>query len=317
MSYAQRLASAEEIAKYNFLAALGPLRKYLEDDAVYNVNINEDGRIFVEHAQIGTFEALETMSLPDREALIGNLANREQRSIDRLNSRLQCDMPYFNVRCQAFAPPISTWSLMLRKHAVRVFTLCDYVEKSQMTTAQRWQVEQAVSRHENIFVVGGMNSGKSTALNAVLHECARRYPSDRLLVVQDRKELQPTHRNVVYLMTVKEQAYHEGGTVHRWEYSWLHALEDMLRTSSDAYVFGELREYKSAVGLVMAANTGASGIMATMHANSAEEAPERLEDMLAAAGVSVPTRMAKRLLNTVIEMGFVEGKRVVKKVLNY
>jgi type IV secretion system protein VirB11 len=299
--YAERLAEAEEIARFNFLAALGPLRHYLDDPFVYNVNANEDGAIFVEHAQLGKFEALETMPIADREALIGHLANREQRAIDRLHSRLQCDMPYYDVRCQAFCPPVANWTLIARKHAVRIFSLDDYVNAEQMTPAQRDALVAAIARRDNIFVVGAQNSGKTTFLNAVLLEAARVRPHARLVVIQDRRELKPSHRDVVFIMTLKEQAHHESnGTITRYDYSWLTALEDMLRTTADMYAWGEVREVQSAVGLVMAANTGAEGIMATLHCNSIEEAPERLEDMLLAAHALPARRRIARLMQTIV-----------------
>ena len=318
-AYAERLAEAKEIARFNFMAALGPLRRYLDDVAVYNVNANEDGSIFVEHAQLGKFEAVETMSLAEREALIGNLANREQRAIDRLHSRLQCDVPYYAARCQAFAPPVSRWSLMLRKHAVRVFSLDDYVAAGQMTPAQQAAIVAAIERRDNVFVVGRMNSGKTTFLNAVLKEVHRLRPNTRLVVAQDRAELQPSHRDVVYIMTLKEQAHHESnGAVTRFEYSWLTALEDMLRTSADVYAFGEIREVQSAVGLVMAANTGTEGIMTTLHANSVADAAARLEDMLLAAGALPSRRRIARLMQTVVVMGLDDdGRRYVAGVQRY
>jgi hypothetical protein len=112
-------AAAAAISRANFDALLGPLKQYLDDPLVRNVNVNggDRGRVFVEHATHGKFEAPETMERSQREALIGNLANRSSRAVDTLHSRLSCDLPYYRVRVQAFCPPVSDWPLMLRIHA--------------------------------------------------------------------------------------------------------------------------------------------------------------------------------------------------------
>jgi len=125
--YAIQLAETEIISRENFDAALGPLRQYLANPAVQDVNVNPDGRIWVSTGE-RKIEAPEQMRSEARQTLIGMLANRQHRSVDRLHSRLAGDMPYYGVRFQCFGPPIAEWALCLRCHAPTVRPLADLGE---------------------------------------------------------------------------------------------------------------------------------------------------------------------------------------------
>jgi Flp pilus assembly CpaF family ATPase len=116
-----REREVEERARARFLALLGPLRRYLDEPDVTNVNVNGDGAIFVE--RFGSIEQRvpETMPRGRRQALIRFLASFADRAIDGLHPKLASDMPWFDVRCQAFWPPVSDWPLALRRHAARIF----------------------------------------------------------------------------------------------------------------------------------------------------------------------------------------------------
>ena len=274
---------------------------------------------FVEHAARGKFMAPETMPTASREALIGNMANREQRAVDRWHSRLACDMPYFDVRVQAFCPPVANWPLMLRKHAARVYTFKDYEKSGQLTPAAtgnftgsiaaspspsiRAALSAAIELQDNIIIAGRPNAGKTTFLNACLHEAARVRPLARLVVVQDRKELKASHRDCLYLMARVEQVHHEvNGTISRYEYDFSDVLEDALRTGFDMLAWGELRDARSACGLLMALNTGVRGLATTLHADSAVDALSRLEDLLRVANALPSRRMIARFVNTIVFM---------------
>ncbi len=121
--YAVRLAQTEIISRVNFDAALGPLKALLDDRTVQDVNVNPDGRIWVSRGERGKSEAPVRMSSENRQTLIGMLANRQHRAVDRLHSRLAGDLPYYDVRFQCFGPPIAEWALCLRCHATTVRSL--------------------------------------------------------------------------------------------------------------------------------------------------------------------------------------------------
>jgi type IV secretion system protein VirB11 len=321
--YAELQATAAAISRTNFDALLGPLRQYLDDPRTYNVNVNPDGAIFVEHAERGKFRAPETMDRAAREALIGNLANRNGKAVDALHARLDCDLPYYRVRVQAFAPPVADWPLMLRAHARRVYALeehhlhrVSYASSAALepTRDALAAVRAAIRRRDNILVSGRPGAGKTTYLNALLREAAIARPHERLVLIEDRPELQPSHADALSLLARVEQAAPDG---RRYTYSFPDALADALRTDFDALVWGELRTGESAQGLLLAANTGVRGIMATIHADSAADTLQRVEDLVRLAGAPAIRRTIARFVQLVVhlEMAPDRSERYVSEVV--
>ncbi len=323
--YAHLQAAAAEISRANFDALLGPLRTYLDDPLTYNANVNADGRIFIEHAECGKFCAPETMERAAREALVGNLANRNGKSVDALHARLDCDLPYYRVRVQAFAPPVADWALMLRAHARRSRRLKERWAGLPQATGepeapfecgrdQLAAVDAALCRRDNILISGRPGAGKTTFLNDLLLEAAIVRPAERLVVIEDRPELHPAHADALSLLARVEQAAPDG---RRYTYTFPAALADALRTDFDALVWGELRDGESAQGLLLAANTGVRGVMATVHADSAADTLQRVEDLVRLAGAPAIRRTIARFVQLVVhlEMTPDRSQRYVSQVV--
>jgi type IV secretion system protein VirB11 len=125
----------------------------------------------------------------------------------------------------------------------------------------------AVLAHENVLVFGGTSTGKTSLLNAALAAAAAERPDERVLILEDTFELQPSHRDVVAMRT--EERLGVG----------LHELvKASLRMEPDRIVVGEVRGGE-ALDLVDAWSTGHAGGLASLHATSARGALERLEHL--------------------------------------
>lgn len=310
----------DELDRARFFAFLGPLRNYLDKEFVTNVTANEDGRIFIEEFGRGKYLAPERMSLRERSALIAYLANSEHgRAMDHLHSRLQCDLPLYGCRVQAFCPPINHWSLIIRVHAKHVYSMERYVEKGEMSDRHAEFLTRAIEDELNIGVAGSVNSGKTTLLNALLHKKSQLHPSARGVIVQDRRELRyDDFEDVLPLMARVEQAHHESnGSVVRFTYEFSDALEDALRSNGDFLVWGEVRDGYSALGLTMALNTGTRGLMMTTHANSCLDTLFRIEDLLRLNGKTPIRRMIARVVDVLVfmERDRTNGRRRVSEVV--
>jgi type IV secretion system protein VirB11 len=301
---------AAEDSRARFLKLLGPLRQYLEDrkagePAVFNANVNggDEGAIFVETAD-GKFEAPETMSRADRQALITNIATKCETAINSWQARLPADMPHgFDVRIQAFCPPADDWTISCRVNAEIIFPLDKYIEIGWLTANRRAAIRKGIARGGMIGVVGRRGSGKTTFLNGLLHEAALVRPKARLVVIQDRKEVKPSHRDRISIMAGIEQARYEGGRRHTYTYEYEDALKDGLRTDFDMIAFNELRDGRSARTLLNALNTGGGGCFGTWHANTAIDGLYRLEELLGLNGEVPPRRMIARVVDMIVVMG--------------
>ncbi len=301
------LASDEvlDLDRARFFALLGPIKTYLDRDLVTNVTVNEDGRIFVEEFGLGKYLADTQMAEKARAALICYLANVEfGRAMDHLHSRLQCDLPVYGCRVQAFCPPINRWSLVIRVHAKHVIPLETYVERGELSRSHARFLADCIGDEMNIGVAGAVNSGKTTFLNALLHKKAELHPTARGVVVQDRREVRyDDFEDVMPLMARVDQAHHESnGAVMRYTYEFSDALEDALRSNGDFLIWGEVRDGFSALGLTMALNTGTRGLMMTTHANSCVDTLYRLEDLLRLNGKTPVRRMIARVVDVLVYM---------------
>ena len=132
-----------------------------------------------------------------------------------------------------------------------------------------------VHRRVAFVVSGGTGSGKTTLLAALLGEC---HPDERLVVVEDVRELAVDHPHVVRLQA--RPANVEG----RGEVSLTALVRQSLRMRPDRLVVGEVRGGE-VVELLAALNTGHEGGCGTLHANSAVDVPARVEALALAAGL--------------------------------
>ena len=131
-----------------------------------------------------------------------------------------------------------------------------------MTKAQCDAIRTAVRAHRNILVVGGTGTGKTTLVNAIIHDMVGANPMERFVIIEDTGELQCSATNYVQ--------YHTS-----LEVSMTKLLKTTLRMRPDRILVGEVRG-PEALDLLMAWNTGHEGGAATVHANSARAGLDRL-----------------------------------------
>jgi type IV secretion system protein VirB11 len=172
----------------------------------------------------------------------------------------------------------------IRKPAVAVFTLNDYVAAGIMTSDQAEALRTAVAARKNILVAGGTSTGKTTLTNALLAEVAK--TADRVVLIEDTRELQCLAPNLVALRT-------KDGVV---------SLSDLVRSSlrlrPDRIPIGEVRGAE-ALDLLKAWGTGHPGGVGTIHAGSALGALRRLEQLIQEAVVTVPRALIAETIDVV------------------
>jgi type IV secretion system protein VirB11 len=181
-------------------------------------------------------------------------------------------------------PVVAAPCFAIRRPAVAVFTLDDYVKAGIMPVAQAVQLRFAVAARKNILVVGGTSTGKTTLVNALLAEVAK--TNDRVVLIEDTRELQCAAPNLVALRTKDGAA------------SLSDLVRSALRLRPDRIPIGEVRGAE-ALDLLKAWGTGHPGGIGTLHAGSAIGALRRLEQLIQEAVVTVPRALIAETIDLI------------------
>ena len=279
------------------------LLQLLHNKQVVEILLNADGTVWSETLGLGMQQQKIVLSPHDAQALIRLVAShREVGVCNEQNPSLSCAFPLGRARFQAFLPPlVSAPAFSIRKHAVAVFTLQDYVNSGVLTPKQHEALVHAVHNRHNVLIVGGTGSGKTTLANALLHEMAR--TTHRVITIEDTPELNCVCPNTVQIITRAGIGY-----------TMRHALRDVLRFRPDRIVVGEVRD-GSALDLLKAWNTGHNGGVATIHANSAQMGLTRLESLIAEVAVHVPRDLIAQAVNVVLFICRSNSGRQVQQLL--
>ena len=150
-------------------------------------------------------------------------------------------------------PIVSSPAFAIRKRPEVVFTLPEYVDQGIMTEHQAAVIREAATARQNILIVGGTGSGKTTLAKAILAEPA--FAQDRVVLIEDTAELQCSAEDKIQMLTKRTDP----------PVTMTDLVRDTLRLRPDRIIIGEVRD-GSALDLLKAWNTGHPGGLATIHA---------------------------------------------------
>lgn len=256
-------ATVKERAKEKLRRDMGQvIADALADPKTVEIILNADGKLWQERlgekmAHIGDITASRA------EAIVKDVAGYLGKEVTRLTPTIEGEFPIDGSRFAGQMPPVvPAPTFAIRKRAVAIFTLGDYVKAGIMSAKQAELIEEAIRTHRNILVIGGTGSGKTTLVNAIINGMVDTDPSERLVIIEDTGEIQCAADNYVQ--------YHTSPQV-----SMTALLKTTLRMRPDRILVGEVRG-PEALDLLMAWNTGHEGGAATLHANNATAGLSRL-----------------------------------------
>lgn len=269
----------------------GDIAAWLDEGAVVEVMLNPDGRLWVDRLGDGLCDTGADLSPEDGERIIRLVAHHVGAEVHADAPRVSAELPGTGERFEGLLPPVvSAPSFAIRKPAVAVFTLDDYIRAGIMGAEAADALREAVSTRANILVAGGTSTGKTTLTNALLAEVAK--TSDRVVLIEDTRELQCMTPNLVALRTKDGVA----------------TLSDLVRSSlrlrPDRIPIGEVRG-SEALDLLKAWGTGHPGGIGTIHAGSAIGALRRLEQLIQEAVVTVPRAL---IAETIDVLAILQGR---------
>lgn len=266
---------------------LAPLQRCLEPDDVTELVVNRPGELAIERA--GGWEWRDAPDLT--ETWLATLAKAAAAftAQDVTDETPICStvLPQ-GERCQIVLPPAAErLSLTLRKPSAVTFDLdafargglfdavavatndlsADETALMALRDAGDWPgfFRLAVKSRRNVLISGATGSGKTTFAKGLVRLIP---PEERLLTIEDARELVVPHRNAVHLLYAKDgQGLAKVGPKQ--------LLESALRMRPDRILLQELRD-GTAFFYLRNVNTGHPGSITTIHADSAVLAFEQL-----------------------------------------
>jgi pilus assembly protein CpaF len=291
------------------LPFLKPIEHLILDDSVSEVMVNGSDHVFIEKA--GYLQPVADVSLGERALLVAvkNIARRLGGDISESHPILDSRLPDGS-RVAAVIPPCSLngVTLTIRKFNTRHFEISDLVAAGTLDQQLANRLEDYVLSRKNLLISGGTGSGKTTTLNIL----GGFIPEDeRILLIEDTAEIQLRRANLVRFEARRPDNGLPAVTIRD-------LLKAALRHRPDRILLGEIRGGE-AFDLLQLLNTGHSGSLSTIHANSAKQGLARFTSCVLQSGVELPYRAIKSnisdSLHVVIQIERRPGRRYISEVL--
>jgi pilus assembly protein CpaF len=257
-------------------SVFGQLQEFIDDPEIEEIWINSPNRIFIAK-QGESYLTNLVLTESDIREILERLLIWGGRRLDVSNPFVDARLPDGS-RLHAAIPEVTAthWSVNIRKHLMRSSSIDDLVTLDVMSLEIAKLLKYAVEVGSNILVSGGTQAGKTTLLNAL----AGSIPStQRVITIEEVFELKPKLPDCVALQT--RNANLEGNG----EISLRKLIKEALRMRPARIIVGEVREAE-ALDLLLSLNSGLPG-MATIHANSARGAIQKLQLLPLLAGENI------------------------------
>jgi pilus assembly protein CpaF len=291
------------------LPFLKPIEHLILDDSISEVMVNGSERVFIERN--GFLERVPNVALSERALMVAvkNIARRLGDDISESKPILDSRLPDGS-RVAVVIPPCSLGgvTLTIRRFNTRHFQMEDLITAGTLDRAVANLLEDYVLTRKNILISGGTGTGKSTLLS-ILGKFIP--PEDRTLVIEDTAEIHLVQQNLVRFEARREQNGLAAVSIRD-------LLKASLRHRPDRILLGEIRGGE-AFDLLQLLNTGHSGTLSTIHANSARQGLARFTSCVLQSGVDLPYRAVKisiaDSLNVVVHIERRPGRRYVSEIL--
>jgi pilus assembly protein CpaF len=292
------------------LPYLRPIENLILDPEISEIMLNSPSDIFIEKQ--GVIEKVHGVTIPHDQLRVAvqNIARSLGDDISEEKPILDSRLPDGS-RIAAVLPPCSIHgiTLTIRKFNTRSFAIDDLIRIGTITEATATYLKQAIITRKNILISGGTGTGKTTLLN-ILGDFIP--DEDRLLVIEDTAEIHIRKPNLVRFEARRQQGPKIPAVTIR------DLLKASLRHRPERTILGEIRG-EEAFDLLQALNTGHSGSLSTIHANSAVQALSRLANCVLQSAIELPYKAIKAniadSIQLLVHLERRHAKRFVSEVL--
>ncbi|MFE2532307.1 CpaF family protein [Streptomyces sp. NPDC059371] len=271
---------------------LGVLEPLLADASITEIMVNGPDSIFVERA--GRVEQLPLRFASNEQLMqtIERIVSTVNRRVDESNPMVDARLPT-GERVNVIIPPLAlTGPTLTIRRFPRAYTLPELIGLGSLDEQTLMLLAAFVRARFNVIVSGGTGSGKTTLLNAL----SGLIPShERIITIEDSAELQLQQEHVIRLESRPPNVEGKGQITIR------DLVRNSLRMRPDRIIVGEVRGGET-LDMLQAMSTGHDGSLATVHANSAEDALMRLQTLGSMSEVQIPFEALKDQINSAVDV---------------
>jgi pilus assembly protein CpaF len=251
------------------LPFLRPIEGLLLDENISEIMGNPDSSWWFERE--GTLYRAEDVSFASEGLRTGLevVANKLGKKLDEDSPVLNAQLPDGS-RLAAVIPPVvrPAPAMVIRKFSSRRFTAKDLIDRGTLTRELAAYLARQVVDGKTLLISGGTGTGKTTLLNIL----AQSIPAtERIVVIEDTAELSIQKPNIL--------AAECQTATYKQPVSFDDLLRSALRWRPDRIIVGEVRGIEART-LLDSFNTGHTGSLATIHANSASKALRRFANLV-------------------------------------
>lgn len=271
----------------------GPIDRLLADDSVSELMCNGPDAVWVERSGVLERTGVTFIDGDHLRRVIDRIVGAVGRRIDE--SSPLCDARLADgARVNAVLPPVAVGGpfLTIRRFGRHRPAMDDLVVNGTLDGRSAAFLAACVAGRRNIVVSGGTGSGKTTLLNVLSSFIP---PGERIVTVEDAKELMLDQHHVVSLEARPPNLEGRGGITIR------DLVRNSLRMRPDRIVVGEVRAGE-ALDMLQAMNTGHTGSLTTVHANSPRDALARIETLVLMAGYDLPMRAIREQVAAAVDL---------------
>jgi type IV secretion system protein TrbB len=294
--------SAERRRRMLITALGSAIGAAMADAHVIEIMVNPDGALRLDRLGEGRVDTGVRLDPSQVERIIRLVASHVHAEVHAEHPIISAELPphaegHAGERFEGVLPPVaSAPCFSIRKPAARLYTLDDYVADGLMVANVAHALRSSIAARDNILVAGGTSSGKTTLANALLAEMAT--DDARVILIEDTRELQCPLPDTVALRTRPPHV------------TMTELVRSTMRLRPDRIIVGEVRG-PEALDMLKAWNTGHPGGIATVHANSANAALTRIEQLVQEAVITVPRQLIAEAIDVVV---FIAGRGSDRRV---
>jgi pilus assembly protein CpaF len=271
----------------------GPLEMLLKDPTISDILVNGPYKVYVERR--GKMEKTDVKFRDNDHLLqiIDRIVSKVGRRVDETSPMVDARLPDGS-RVNAIIPPLALDgpSMSIRRFGANPLKLEDLLNFKAFTPEMAMLMEAAIKARLNIIISGGTGCGKTTLLNTLSSFIPA---EDRVITIEDAAELQLQQDHVVRLETRPPNIEGKGMVNTR------DLVRNSLRMRPERIVIGECRGAE-ALDMLQAMNTGHSGSLTTLHANSTRDAQSRLETMIMMGGLELPMKAMRQQIASAVDL---------------